>query len=198
MELEITTTALKKAVKVVVVVALLIALYFAGKWAWPQVSALLPAPAATLTPTPAPDLAMQAAVEGVEARYTFDAQHGVQAWVDKMCGIVGEDNCVLYQGLIGPGLEELFKKYPDLNNTATVLSAELVDEQTDKDGNLNRVYRVRVRMSDPWPEFEAKYGNPAVLYAHVVRVNGRWQFTHVLFDQEAKYYEATPAPTAQP
>jgi len=107
MELEITTTALKKAVKVVVVVALLIALYFAGKWAWPQVSALLPAPAASLTPTPAPDLAMQAAVKGTEASYTFSAQDGAQAWIDKMCGIVGKDNCVLYQGLIGPGLGDL-------------------------------------------------------------------------------------------
>ena len=195
MELEITATALKKIVRAVVFFALLIALYVGGKWAWPQVAGLLPG--GHVTPTPTPDLAMQAAVEGVEAYYTFSAQDGAQVWVDKMCGIVGEDDCILYQQMFGPGVEKLFALHPDLNNTATVTEAELAAEQTDKDGNLNRVYRVHVQMSAPWPEFETKYGNPAVLYAHVMQVDGQWRFVRVLFDQEAKHYENV-TPTAQP
>ncbi|HFC08755.1 MAG TPA: hypothetical protein ENJ54_02695 [Chloroflexi bacterium] len=197
MELEITTTALKKAVKVVVVVALLVALYFAGKWAWPQISGLLPSDRA-VTPTPAPDLAMQAAVQGAEAYYTLDAQKGEKAWVEKMCTIVSADDCLLYRQMFGPEIGALFALHPNLKNTATVTKAELVDEQTNNKGNVGRVYRVWVRLSNPWPE-AAEYGNPTVVYAHVVRGDdGQWQFVRILFDQEAKYYEATPAPTAQP
>lgn len=190
MEIEITTTLLKKAAQVAILLALVAGMVFAVKRGLPRFGI------GGAVATPTPDPAVQAAVQGVEAYYTLDAQKGEKAWVEKMCAIVSADDCLLYRQMFGPEIGALFALHPNLKNTATVTKAELVDEQTNNKGNVGRVYRVWVRLSNPWPE-AAEYGNPTAVYAHVVRGDdGQWRFVRILFDQEAKRYEATP--TTQP
>ena len=186
MEIEITITTLKKISRVIVLIALLVVLYFAGKWAWPQVSGLLPGSHAT--PTPTPDLAMQAAVEGVEAFFSIDASKGVDAWVKRMCSLTTPEGCVVYQVILKGWAQKQIKSHPDLNNTATVEQVEFVGE-TSRNGEAYRLYRVVVHFSSPWDGVEGLEGDTLTAYALLQKDdNNVWRFAAPLNEQDAQRY----------
>ena len=185
MEIEITITTLKKVARAIVLIALLVALYFAGKWAWPQVSGLLPKAA---TPTPTPDPAMQAAVEGMEAFFSIDASKDVDAWVKRMCSLTTPEGCAVYQVILKGWAQKQIKSHPDLNNKATVEQVEFIGE-TNRNGETYRLYRVVVRFSSPWDGVDGLEGDTLTAYALLQKdKNNVWRFAAPLNEKDAQRY----------
>lgn len=184
-EIAVTTQTLKRAAWVLVILALvaLVALFGRPLFSW-TVSRFQPA-----TPTPTPDPAVMAAVQGAEAFYTINADEGAEGWADRLCRVVDDpDTCQVYRQLFMPLLiRPLLNEHPDLKVTARVGEAVLVAEES---GGHDRIYRLQVTVQGLPQNDDA----PLLVQVHLGD-DGVWRFVRPLFEEEAgRYLQATPTP----
>jgi len=182
-ELEISTGALKKILGWVGVLFILAA---AAVWGWPKVSGQVAGLLHRATPTPS-DPAQIAAVQGVEAFFSLDAQKGVDAWVDRMCSLTTKEGCAIYQVMLKKWAQKQMSDYPDLNNRATVEQVEFAGETTIGDATY-RLYRVVMHFSQPWDGMDGLEGDTLTAYALVQKDGDAWRFAAPLNEQDAQRY----------
>ena len=183
MELEVSTGTLKKTLGWA---AALFVLAATAVWGWPQVSGAVTGLLHRATPTPS-DPAQAAAVQGVEAFFSLDAQKGVDAWVKRMCGLTTQEGCAIYQVMLKKWAQQQMSDHPDLHNQATVEQVEFVGETT-RAGATYRLYRVVVRFSQPWDGVEGLKGDTLTAYALAQKEGNAWRFAAPLDEQDAQRY----------
>lgn len=183
MELEISAGTLKKILGWAIALLVLAA---AAVWGWPKVSGQVAGLLHRATPTPS-DPAQVAAVEGVEAFFSLDAQKGVDAWVERMCALTTQEGCAIYQVMLKKWAQQQMSAHPDLHNQATVEEVEFVGETAKADATY-RLYRVVVRFSQPWDGVEGLKGDTLTAYALVQKDDNAWRFAGPLDEQDAQRY----------
>ena len=185
-EVTVTTRTLKRAAGLLVIL-LLAAL---AVWGWRPLFSWAIGRFQPSTPTPTPDPAATAAVQGAEAFYTIRAEEGAGGWADRMCRLVDDpDTCQVYREIFVPMLiAPLLSEHPGLELTAGMGEAVLVAE---KHGGRDRIYRLQAVVQG------LPQSSDAPLLVLVRRGDdGVWRFVRPLFEEEAAPYLATPTPGA--
>jgi hypothetical protein len=130
----------------------------------------------------------QAAITGVSAFYTIDYTESTELWTGRVCATTLEEGCNFVKGYFAAAVHSMAEKY-SVQTTCTVLPVELVNND---EAHMVRIWKMQVTLSNPWPAVEqTQTVYVAVEYDKNLQ---EWRMQHVLFDQEAQKYLASPTP----
>jgi uncharacterized protein (DUF736 family) len=169
---------------------LLLAIVLIASAGWAIVHFVVPLLQDKQIPAAGPALSQdaQAAIAGVSAFFTIDYTESAEHWVERVCATTTNEGCVFARGYTAAAVHATAEKY-SVQTSCTVLPVELVDND---EAHMVRIWKMQVTLSNPWPGVEQTH---TVYVAVEFDENLReWRMQHVLFEQEAQKYLASPTP----
>jgi hypothetical protein len=173
----------QSALRAIVIISIVVALVAAGYVVFGRSRQSGSIPRAAITPI-SPDA--QAAVAGVSAFYTIDYSETAQQWADRVCTTTTADGCTFVRGFLANTVHTTAEQY-SVQTSCGVLPVAMVD---DDEEHMLRVWKMQVVLSNPWPGVEQS--QTVYVAVEYDQVSQDWRMQHILFEQEAVKYEATP------
>ncbi len=130
----------------------------------------------------------QAAITGVSAFFTIDYTESAEQWAGRVCTTTTNEGCIFARGYTAAAVHATAEKY-SVQTSCTVLPVELVGND---EAHMLRIWKMQVTLSNPWPEIEQTHTvYVAIEFDEYLQ---EWRMQHVLFEQEAQKYIASPTP----